>query len=375
MSGGGIDEEYRLSRVLKRIGSSEDSRKLLNALLTFDTERIYSNARAVELLKDWVAPWEWDELKETGHVTYQSSNFSNTRFEIGKQVYAVEDEHRIFGCIQSKGFTFPAADNVLAKIIAFKKNEMTFIHTANWSLSMEDKDTQLFRYLKGTEIPARPARPNEYVYEHPLNRLRYTAENIDVTRAGLISSIPTPFGFPQSLIEACIRFGLAQGLIDYISNSEMGLCVRGILPEHDLRDGDGYKVHRWKQGPYKKGRFKVYQTSRETDNDRKVIILFGARNLKPLYTSAACGMEVKGGALLQGVQEMYIQRAHVKIIDIIDISGLQTGESIWFRTPILFKRNDDMVIMFNIPPENEGMIDNIQLLGLVVEALGSHMTG
>lgn len=376
MSNGGIDESYRLSRILDKIGTSDDSRRLLNALLTCDVETLYADARAVELLKNWVTPEEWEQLKKTGYVTFNSSVIPGVKFKIGNSVYAVEGDKEIFGCIVEGSYRLPYRDNILVRIIGFKRNERLFIKTTNWFFG-DVNSGQFYGFVKGEKKPHTNANPNQYPMDgNAIQNLQMRKDVVNLARVGMVSTIPTSRGFPQMLSDTCIKYGIAQALIDNITNREDMLCVRGFLPEHDFIDGDGQRVHGWRQGPYIAGRNKVYQTTREgTNNDRKVYILYGARNLKPLYTTTAYGMEVKGGSLLQGVQEMYIQRAHVKTIDIIDISGLQSGEAIWFRTPILFKKHDSIVIQFNVPPEHFGMTDNIQLLGLVVESLGSTMTG
>jgi len=204
-------------------------------------------------------------------------------------------------------------------------------------------------------------------HENARARLQATRDSIDIARIGMISTPPTPFNIPLRLVDSCIRYGAAQALLDSISATSEGLCVRGFLPEYD------FGVHGWRQ-TYRERQQTIYRTSEATHNDRKVMILYGARNLKPALMSFAERMEIRGGMLLSA-QTLYVKRSNIKTIDVIDISGLQTGEAIWFRTPILFKRGDDMNIEFVVSDWGIGQTDMIQLLGLTIEALGATLCG
>jgi hypothetical protein len=190
-------------------------------------------------------------------------------------------------------------------------------------------------------------------------------------------------------------YGLLQGVQDNLSSSWKYLIQRDIMPDIDLLQGEPTRITKildhtiyqqkydekspgrmkiyktkklvyeeyslckpeWKQVyPDKGGEISVYRTDRHSNNDRKIIILTGIANLS------------------QGApRAMYltVKRADVKIIDKFDISALAYQRQINFPIAALFKRSDEMHIRLTVPPNDYKKSDNLQLKGIVTEAVGN----
>lgn len=194
-------------------------------------------------------------------------------------------------------------------------------------------------------------------------------------------------------------------MLDGLASTEEGLAVRDILPDLDLRAPDDVVINdrSWAQpssGYYAAtdlmsatnlGGKAIYITSKNSDNDQKVLIIYGIRLVR-------CGPARQGFASLASA--VTFRRGQVKTIDIWQIEMLDTvpDSVIYGRTPLLYKKSDNARIefhlkasgnyytnpisattgYFNAPvlvPGASGGNDHLMFLGKVIEKIGDQVTG
>lgn len=215
-------------------------------------------------------------------------------------------------------------------------------------------------------------------------KLQAKKESIDVGRVGLFSGVYAMMTDidVRALEDSVSRYVLAQALIDNISNTEGGLVCREILVDQDLLDGSGNAItsRDWRQpvsANYttntgaKASLTQIYTTSTASRNDRKVFGIYGLR-----LVGSGPGRE---HAVLTTNSWVW-KRSDVKTIDIWPIQTLETiaQGAIYGKTPILFKRGDDMSV--NVIPNartavSSAKFDQLCILCKVAEALGANVTG
>jgi hypothetical protein len=219
-------------------------------------------------------------------------------------------------------------------------------------------------------------------------KLQAKKESIDVGRVGLFSGIYTMMTDidVRALEDAVSRYVIAEALIDNISNTEGGIVCREILVDQDLCDpvGNAITSRDWRQPPLsfttnyttntgaKASQVQIYSTNTTISrNDRKV---FGIYGLRLVGTGPA-----REHAILTTNSWIW-KRSDVKTIDIWPIQTLETidGQAIYGKTPILFKRGDDMAIWV-IPNARTAVstakFDQLCIQAKVAEALGANVTG
>ena len=205
-------------------------------------------------------------------------------------------------------------------------------------------------------------------------RLQSRSEGIDIQRLGHISPLPFQTQINPVYINQCVRFVAAQGLFDMISTVEEGMAIRSLLPDLDFRFGINDQAvfsREWIQPANSQGflpnetRSLIYQTNMNSNNTRKVILLYGIANL----------LSRPGNIQRNLANSLIIQRSTVRIIDIIDLSYSANVSFIPFRQPIMFKRGDNMNLYLDLKTEAVGQSSHYMLLGLVAEPLGAQLTG
>ena len=200
--------------------------------------------------------------------------------------------------------------------------------------------------------------------------------------------------------------------MDGLASTEEGLAVRDILPDLDLRAPDDVVINdrSWAQpssGYYTAtdlmsatnlGGKAIYITSKNSDNDQKVIIIYGIRLVR-------AGPARQGFASLASA--VTFRRGQVKTIDIWQIEMLDTvpDSVIYGRTPLLYKKSDNARIEFHLKssgvfynspilvtsgtfganaytmggpvlsPGASGGHDHLMFLGKVIEKIGDQVTG
>lgn len=211
------------------------------------------------------------------------------------------------------------------------------------------------------------------------SKLQMKKEMVNVSAVGLQGGIYagfTPIDV-RSLEDSVIRYGVAQAILDNIAQSEDMLAVRDILPDKDLQDQNAVAITKreWRQpwsGSYNKeeAETQIYQTNINSKNTQKVFVVFGLRatNTGPGRTSSA--LNTSAVVWKRGT-------AGTKLIDIWQIEILDTIDQqvVYARTPLLFKRNDDMSIYAFPKTGASGSSDNLIILGKCIEALGATVTG
>lgn len=204
--------------------------------------------------------------------------------------------------------------------------------------------------------------------------------------------------------DAVVRYGVAQALLDGLSTTEEGLAVRDIFPDIDFRGPSDFAIatlkREWVQpvsGTYlsanEHSQQEIYNTSKNSNNDQKVLVIYGIRLLRTgpgrTYSTLTASSIV-------------FRRSTVKTIDIWQIEMLDSipDQVIYGRTPLLFKKGDNMRIDFilkasatfqaiqggtasgvgaNMLVQSQASIsgtnDYLMFLGKIIEKIGDQVTG
>ena len=226
-------------------------------------------------------------------------------------------------------------------------------------------------------------------------------QTIDLGRVGQLS------GLHQSLTSLDLRtlhdtmaaFAVAQALLQGIGGgqTETGLSVRALIVSQDFTDattssdlsivsndwiqpsgttvagsgtGAGYQWYPTSDGS-DSALTPIYSTSKLSKNDMKIIILYGLR---------AVGVgNVHSGTIVKSNQWQFWRR-NVKLIDRWYVEMLNSAPEnfVCAITPIMYKKDDFGLIMVkpnSSIPSDINKIDRLQLLGVVVETVGSNSVG
>lgn len=226
-------------------------------------------------------------------------------------------------------------------------------------------------------------------------RLNARTDQLDVRRLGLIVLNKPPY-ISGMMYRQCVAFTGAQCLLDGIASTEEGLCIRNLNTRKDLLWGnDEERVinsEEWRQPPLRKrtivenGRpidkvfadgytrekegisgfesgnvFIAYRTNRDTDSDRKVIIVLGIQNVNP---DDECW-----------VQRAEFWRGSTKIGTELDLSLIKSRGIVYAQSPIMYRKGDNMNLKFFLKEGYEGKHDNLIVVGMVGEMIGANFCG
>jgi hypothetical protein len=230
-------------------------------------------------------------------------------------------------------------------------------------------------------------------------KLQARKDAVDITKIGLQGGVYGGFTTidVRSLEDAVVRYGVAQALLDGLASTEEGLAVRDILPDLDFRlpqDATGLTIlkRQWIQpvsGTWDVAghtQNEVYSTTKNSNNDQKVIVIYGIR-------CVSTGVARTGSRLF--TSSVIFRRAAVKTIDIWQIESLDVvpDQTIYGRTPLLFKKGDNLRIDFilkataaqgilsnsgstaNLTAGISGYNDTLMFLGKTIEKIGDNVTG
>lgn len=235
-------------------------------------------------------------------------------------------------------------------------------------------------------------------------KLQARKDSVDITKIGLQGGVYGGFTTidVRSLEDAVVRYGVAQALLDGLASTEEGLAVRDILPDLDLRAPDDVVINdrAWAQpssGFYavadqmsatNLGGKAIYITSKNSDNDQKVLIIYGIRLVRT-------GPARQSSKLLSSA--VTFRRGQVKTIDIWQIEMLDTvpDQVVYGRTPLLYKKSDNARIEFNLKSSGyyfgdvssgqvsatlvtggiSGSREHLMFLGKIIEKIGDQVTG
>lgn len=209
-------------------------------------------------------------------------------------------------------------------------------------------------------------------------KLHARKETVDLARVGLQGGIYTGFTTldVRALEDAVIRYGLAEALLDGVAPTEEGLAVRDVFPDLDLRDQNGAAITKreWRQpwsGSYntEEAEKQIYKTTRDSDNDKKVFIFYGAR-------LTAVGNSVTT-TRLNSSAIIWKRGNNVKVIDAwhLELMDAMQDPVVYARTPLMYKRGDHMRVDFYPKTGASGSADTLILLGKTVEPLSLNVTG
>ena len=188
-------------------------------------------------------------------------------------------------------------------------------------------------------------------------KLQARKDSVDITKIGLQGGVYGGFTTidVRSLEDAVVRYGVAQALLDGLASTEEGLAVRDIFPDLDLRAPDDVVIndrawHQPSSGYYVAADMMsatnlaakaIYITSKNSDNDQKVLIIYGVRQVRT-------GPGRVNSRLI--TDAITFRRGQVKTIDIWQIEMLDTtpDQVIYGRTPLLYKKSDNARIEFHL---------------------------
>jgi len=207
---------------------------------------------------------------------------------------------------------------------------------------------------------------------------------LDPNRLGLISGAypaVTPVDV-RAIADSVIRFTASQALIDNVNSTEGGIVVRDALPDKDLLDGSATAIasRDWRQpvtGNYTTATGApasaviVYQTGRNSDNDRKTMTVWAFRNV-------GSGPNREGAILT--INSLIARRTDVRLIDILQVQQLETmpDQTLYLITPWLFRRSDNanfLVVPNARVPVSSSKFDQIEWKIKIAESLGSNVAG
>ena len=211
-------------------------------------------------------------------------------------------------------------------------------------------------------------------------------QTIDLGRVGHLSGLhPALTSLDmRTLHDTMSAFAVAQGMLQGIGGgqTESALTVRTLIPSLDLTDATDTAItsSQWRQpvsGNYTTATAAdadiatIYQTSRTSKNDQKVIIIYGLRAVGVGNThSATC---------VKSVQWQFWRKG-TKLIDRWYVEQLNSAAENFVAavTPIMFKKDDlgeIKVVPDALTPVDANKFDRLQILGVVTEALGTNSMG
>ncbi len=206
-------------------------------------------------------------------------------------------------------------------------------------------------------------------------RLRAIRDRVTLARLGGLE-VTKPKYISASAVGIMAKWLVAQCIGDNLAPDESGLYVRDLIPYHDLLAGpDGLGSNdirhedewitpdprRFRTG-YDDTEMTLYMTNRNSDNDRKVILIYGIHNLDdstPIH-----------------LRRLDFMRGTIKRITLTKIDSLFDLDGFYFfQTPILYKKNDNLRIVGTVGRESIGQTDKIKILGMTGDMLGANYCG
>ena len=197
-----------------------------------------------------------------------------------------------------------------------------------------------------------------------ISKLQAIKDKVNMSLVGIISTTIYDTPNAMALREACIKFGVAQALLDGISIDETGLAVRNIYPSLDLNlksENDNWKWTYPAGFSKQEKRHRIVNCGyRDSNRDRSVLVFYGLCNLS-LLKNKCYATRVEYG------------RLH-KPVEIIPLDEFENGYA-FFATPVLYKKNDDIRIDVFYYDYGDERCDYLKLIGLCVEPLGQTIYG
>lgn len=381
---GEFERNSRLHKVFSEIEKAGvDGKTVLRDLLAMTAEDILKNKTAMSLMSDWLTPEEMNQFVRDGEIEIKSRLYPGRRYKITKgradmtQVYE-GGVHTQDLCVHAtQRDELPYGDAILTKIVALKTDEQYFLRNSNARQIATAPPGRVRTVGSGnvaggivTISGCMVVNDERFVYNpdhyNPYNArdlLDHTRQRMSLRDIGLVSTPPQPNPITHEQMGEFIKIVAAQAVIDGISATPAGLTVRGLMVEQDFDWSQTAAPKSWRQGPFPQSsvEHEVYRTNAHCYSDRKVYLLYGFMNLMAMQDCP--------------VNYVKIMRSPYRVTDQIDISHIHKTEVIPLKTPVIYKRNDDMVIRFGLDERAAGKETRIMMLGCVAESLGMTMMG
>jgi len=175
------------------------------------------------------------------------------------------------------------------------------------------------------------------------------------------------------LEQRAIELGITRAYNDKISSSMNGLIVRDIIPNLDFVDQNGSGINRRWRWPASGGytnaetNLTVWQTNQSVNNDKKVYVFYGARQVDP-------GTGRTGTNTNTTTVEFDFSSY---IVDIWTLDHIDSSQdtTVLANTPIVFGKSQNMIMKVYPKTTGSGSFDCIMLLGKVIEPRGNTLQG
>jgi hypothetical protein len=196
-------------------------------------------------------------------------------------------------------------------------------------------------------------------------------KNVNLSKLGYFGGYLKNDIMPKSYDTMLVKALVAFTKMEREKLDEYNLGVRELFPTFDLLDGDGkpFLHNGWVQYypedikqklHYSNMYFSVYLTDKNSNNDQKIILLYGIQYLStPVLADT-----------------MSIWRKNTKIVELYTLDKYPTVNQVkLFRTPLIINLNDllDIAFSFQDVDEVKGKSDRIKLLGYVTEQIGRNV--
>lgn len=248
--------------------------------------------------------------------------------------------------------------------------------------------------------------------ENPYVTLHRMSQQVDLGRVGVIATSLVDLFISEDLknmTNKMMSLAVAQALLNHIANTESELVIREISPYLDLLNGKGEQLdsNQWVQKnnfygmdtldkakfPFSMRAVSIYRTNREVKNDRKIYLIYGVeflndyrlRNVEFIeFKRSNDRIELRVPIDYQTRPPLYKAKNIEKVLwpeeqeEDVDIPVSFHGSRkliyhnnmLLFQTPIMYKVNDIMNIIFRYKQNINHSQDEIKLKGFVVEHIG-----
>jgi hypothetical protein len=263
--------------------------------------------------------------------------------------------------------------------------------------------------------------------ESPMQILHMKSRVIDLGKVGIIATSLTDLYLNERLekyLYEYMRYGTALAMLHGIGGgqTETALQIRELSPYLDLLDGRGNRIghNQWIQRPSmvwdhqieynnpKRDSISIYQTSKESANDKKVILIYGFEFMNGFNKTKVDEIQIWRKAVqILGIYPLDKNKRHplfkgvsledpLQELEILDIEEKKDSDPktnytvlsnrhnlvyhnniMLFNTPILVKKDYNIDIRFVYPnghaPCLSEVNEEIKIKGLVFEALGESL--
>lgn len=200
-------------------------------------------------------------------------------------------------------------------------------------------------------------------------------ERVKLEEVGFIGGVRSHITAPEivRLEKLGMQLAIAEASRGAIAPTVAGLATRNFIVDKDFEDGNDnpIQMRNWRQpwsGYYTNtsGEFEVYRTTKDSDYDKKVIVIWGLR-----YVDTGPGRLdsiVKTSAII-------FKDSAGNTYDCWQTQGLDIHPEVYAHTPLVFGSTRQLKVFAYPKTGSSGSFDSIELLGCVAERRGDQVNG